>query len=96
MQSLIDYRGYRVLAQPMLPLEGKIVYGSSDAGKHVVADPEFHGLMAEAAEQMHLAPHLVKGVELYSAGDVEGHRGKDGRLYVGLYLSLSVCLPYSD
>jgi hypothetical protein len=33
MQALVDYRGFRLVARPLLPLsKDSIVYGSSDAG----------------------------------------------------------------
>lgn len=71
---------------PLLPLQGgKLVYGSDDCGDSVHnTDARVNQLMREAAEDLHLAPHLVNNRSgppptLCTAGDVEGHLGSDGR-----------------
>ncbi len=60
---------------PLLPLQGgRLVYGSQDGGKTVHADDTiFNKQMKRLGTKLHVAGHLVKSKELYSAGDVEGH-----------------------
>ena len=45
-------------------------------------DPELMQRFRLAAEELNLAGHVVKGVRLYSACDVEGHKGEDDRYYL--------------
>ena len=85
MLALVEYLGYRLLAMPILPLPSAVppLLGSSDAGRTVFAsEEELNSLMRSAAAELHLAAHTVNGVEMYTAGDVEGHRGEDGRYYI--------------
>ena len=72
MQALVDFRGFRLIAMPWLPLNEKI-YGSSDGGKTVnVKDAKFNDIMLKAAHFLHLNGHYVSNHLIYSAGDVEG------------------------
>ena len=82
MIAIVDYRGFRVIAMPWLPIDiTTIVSGSNDSGENVYCeDPG--GIMKEAARYLHLAEHKVKNKTLYSAGDVELHCGRDNRLYL--------------
>ena len=85
MLALVEYLGYRLLAMPILPLPTAVppLLGSSDAGRTVHAsDVHLNSLMRSAAADLHLAAHTVNGVEMYTAGDVEGHKGDDGRYYI--------------
>lgn len=89
MQALVDFHGYRLVAMPLLPLKGgKLIYGSKDTGETIHHDDEkFNQWMIQIAGDLHLAGHDVcdrEGVphHIYSAGDVEGHRGSDGRYYL--------------
>eukprot|EP00463_Aulacantha_scolymantha_P005206 TRINITY_DN6527_c0_g1_i1.p1 TRINITY_DN6527_c0_g1~~TRINITY_DN6527_c0_g1_i1.p1 ORF type:complete len:153 (+),score=19.33 TRINITY_DN6527_c0_g1_i1:203-661(+) len=53
--------------------------------KTVKADPTFHNMMKRVAEEVHLEKHWIgsqRKAELYTAGDVEGHNGKDGKFYL--------------
>lgn len=80
MMALITFRGFRLTAMPILPLS-KLVYGSADGGATVYSeDPS--GFLRGAARFLHLAGHSVFGKELYAAGDVEMHKGKDSRTYL--------------
>jgi len=90
MQAIIDYRGFRLVAMPVLPLsKGKLVYGSPDAGKTVRTDDAvFVERMRVLAKQLHLKPHMVGGKELYSAGDVEGHLVGNERFLLDLARSM--------
>jgi hypothetical protein len=82
MQVTLDYRGFRLVAMPLLPLH-RLVYGSNDLGRTVHADTRaFNDFMKNCATKLHLAGHYVRDKELHSAGDVEGHEGKDGRYYL--------------
>eukprot|EP00698_Gefionella_okellyi_P012452 TRINITY_DN3351_c0_g2_i1.p1 TRINITY_DN3351_c0_g2~~TRINITY_DN3351_c0_g2_i1.p1 ORF type:complete len:1439 (+),score=307.78 TRINITY_DN3351_c0_g2_i1:55-4371(+) len=91
LMALLQCRGYVVIVQSILPVtsQGTLVYGSNDAGYTIHAnDDEFAELMKEALQRLNLAGHRVwnRGHSywrmLYGPGDMEGHRGKDGRLYL--------------
>eukprot|EP00698_Gefionella_okellyi_P019190 TRINITY_DN584_c0_g1_i1.p1 TRINITY_DN584_c0_g1~~TRINITY_DN584_c0_g1_i1.p1 ORF type:complete len:1314 (-),score=331.34 TRINITY_DN584_c0_g1_i1:549-4436(-) len=86
LMTIIDFRGYRLIASCMLPLnKTTLVYGSADGGRTVhVSDEEMNALMQRAGEALHLKPHAVgdSGTVLYAPCDIEGHRGTDGRHYV--------------
>ncbi len=66
---LVDYRGYRVVAQSIIPgilqreQTSNVVYGSIDNGKTIASDPSFHELLVKAGKQLHLAEHTVKDGE---------------------------------
>lgn len=73
MQALVDFRGFRLIAMPWLPLKEKI-YGSSDGGKSLNLNNEtFNDIMTKAASFLHLNGHYVSNKFIYSAGDVEGY-----------------------
>ncbi|KAF0978773.1 hypothetical protein FDP41_001843 [Naegleria fowleri] len=91
--AIIDYRGYRVVAQSIIPgiLQGdqgsRHVYGSIDEGKSFVTDPKYHALMKEAAEKLHIKEHVVldetgKEHVLACPAECKGIVGSDGRFYV--------------
>lgn len=84
LQVLLDYHGYRLIAMPILPLtKTTLVYGSDDAGVNVHnSHPPMNIAMRLAALHMHLKAHVVRDTELHAAGDVEGHVGTDGRMYL--------------
>jgi len=89
LMALVDYMGFRLIALSLLPIdENTLRYGSADAGLTVRCDHEgIRALMREAASELNLCPHVC-GVDptssqvLYSAADVEGHLGTDGRIYL--------------
>src|SRR5690349_20535631 len=90
LMAVIDYRGFRLVAMSILPIEKKktLIYGSSDAGKTVHAsDPYFNKMMSQAATKLNLKGHLC-GKEkesmkfLHGPTDIEGHLGTDKRYYV--------------
>eukprot|EP01130_Rhizamoeba_saxonica_P016323 TRINITY_DN752_c0_g1_i1.p1 TRINITY_DN752_c0_g1~~TRINITY_DN752_c0_g1_i1.p1 ORF type:complete len:998 (-),score=257.44 TRINITY_DN752_c0_g1_i1:85-3078(-) len=92
---LVDYRGYRVLAQSIIKglFEEEqennmdIVYGSLD-GEHIKADEEFHRLLLQAANKLNIKPHLVKGiqdtesVEIATHAEIKGIVGTCGRHFI--------------
>jgi hypothetical protein len=96
LQTLVEYRGFRLFASSFLSLTKDILYGSADGGATIhTADAYFNDLMRVAADRLHLAPHLVLGHLLTSAGDVEGRRGVDGRLYLLDLVCIFTGLPHS-
>ncbi|GAM22209.1 hypothetical protein SAMD00019534_053840 [Acytostelium subglobosum LB1] len=87
LMAVIDYRGYRLLAISNLPItKNTIVYGSNDGGKTVHnSDPLVEQEMKRMAELMCIKGHYV-GLNhptlIYGPGDIEVHKGTDGRYYM--------------
>ncbi|XP_046389618.1 clustered mitochondria protein homolog isoform X2 [Ischnura elegans] len=90
---VIDYRGYRVTAQSIIPgilereQEQSVVYGSIDFGRTVVSHPKYLELLSKAGQQLKILPHSVlneKGevFELCSSVECKGIIGNDGRHYI--------------
>ncbi|ELR12870.1 tetratricopeptide repeat domain containing protein [Acanthamoeba castellanii str. Neff] len=92
LTAVVDYRGYRLLAQSLIPgvlqrEETNLAYGSMDNGKTVHADPQFHELMRKAALHMHIKEHeLTDGsgntAQLACPINAKGIVGTDGRRYL--------------
>lgn len=85
LQCLVDYKGFRMHCQAKLDIDSSTLkVGTADAGITPVKseDPNLLNLMKYAANELNIREHMVGGQKLYSAGDCEGHRGKDGRYYV--------------
>lgn len=86
--ALIDYRGYRLCAVSLLPINKQetLVYGSADGGKTVLnSDPIASSLMDEFGRRMNLKSHPAgRDVTNNVTGpaDIEVHLGTDGRYYV--------------
>eukprot|EP01119_Soliformovum_irregulare_P020731 TRINITY_DN6771_c0_g1_i1.p1 TRINITY_DN6771_c0_g1~~TRINITY_DN6771_c0_g1_i1.p1 ORF type:complete len:1301 (+),score=414.07 TRINITY_DN6771_c0_g1_i1:81-3983(+) len=85
LMSLIDFRGFRLIAMSILPLK-QIVYGSQDGGINVHAsDPKFNESMRQVAHFLNIKGHQVglkaNPVFIHGPTDIEGHLGKDGRYY---------------
>ncbi|KAL5108747.1 hypothetical protein TcWFU_003603 [Taenia crassiceps] len=91
--ALIDYRGYRVTAQTIIPgilekeQEQLIVYGSNDFGKTVVDDERYTEILSKSAKPLRIRPHKVldksnKVVNLLSSVDCKGIVGNDNRTYL--------------
>ena len=67
LQAVVDYLGFRLTAQALLPLQlpdnaSSLRYGSDDACKTIHRpdeDPEIHKVFKLIAEEMHLAPHVL-------------------------------------
>ena len=59
LMALVDYRGYRLVAQSILPISrDTIIYGSNDGGKTVHdSSPEFRARMKRAGEQLNIKGH---------------------------------------
>ncbi|XP_064613214.1 LOW QUALITY PROTEIN: clustered mitochondria protein homolog [Liolophura sinensis] len=75
---VVDYRGYRVTAQSIIPgilereQEQSVVYGSVDFGKTVVTHDKYKELLQKTASQLKIRPHKVindkeEEVELFSS-----------------------------
>ncbi|XP_028396427.1 clustered mitochondria protein homolog [Dendronephthya gigantea] len=90
---VIDYRGYRVIAQSIIPgilqrdQENSVIYGSIDAGKTVTSNPEFLKLLGKAARVLRLRSQQVlnendEETELLSSVECKGILGADGRHYI--------------
>jgi Clustered mitochondria/Translation initiation factor eIF3 subunit 135 len=89
LMALVDYMGYRLVALSLLPIgSDTIVYGSNDGGNTMHASSSIlNERMELAARKLNLATH-IGGVQVnstrrvYSAADIEGHHGTDGRYYL--------------
>lgn len=84
IQATVDFWGYKLSAMPFLRLARQsLIYGSDDGGGTVHADvPAFNLIMKKVATQLHLATHIVNGTRIDAAGDIEGHLGENGRVYL--------------
>ncbi|XP_028163527.1 clustered mitochondria protein homolog isoform X1 [Ostrinia furnacalis] len=90
---VVDYRGYRVTAQSIIPgilekeQEQSVVYGSIDFGTTVLSHPKYMDLLSKAGQQLKIMPHSVisangETVELCSSVECKGIIGNDGRHYI--------------
>jgi protein TIF31 len=90
---VIDYRGYRVTAQSIIPgilereQEQSVVYGSIDFGKTVLSHPKYLELLNKAGQHLKILPHSVlndkeEAIELCSSVECKGIIGNDGRHYI--------------
>ena len=91
--AVVDYRGYRVVAQSIVPgilekeQEQLVVYGSYDFGKSVVADEKYHELLKGTCQTLKLRSHKLlnhnnETVEVYGSVDSKGITGNDKREYM--------------
>ena len=87
--SLVDYRGYRLLAISLLPIHnGTLQYGSSDAGKtiHSNINSEADNLVRDVCAKLNLKPHQIRHDNIvhtiYGPVDLECHLGEDGNFYL--------------
>eukprot|EP01102_Stenamoeba_stenopodia_P000863 TRINITY_DN10802_c0_g1_i1.p1 TRINITY_DN10802_c0_g1~~TRINITY_DN10802_c0_g1_i1.p1 ORF type:complete len:746 (-),score=191.36 TRINITY_DN10802_c0_g1_i1:135-2372(-) len=88
LMALIDYKGFRMIATILLPIDkSTLVYGSNDSGRTVYSSVDaVNHMMAELGENLHLKGHYVgtsaeKAKYIYGPGDIEVHKGKDGNFY---------------
>lgn len=90
---IVDYRGYRVIAQSIIPgilqreQEQSVVYGSVDSGKNISSHDKFLELLNKAGKSIRIRPHKVinssnEEVELCSSVECKGIIGADGRHYI--------------
>lgn len=91
--AIIDYRGYRVVAQSIIPgiLQGdksdSLLYGSVDNGKKISWNESFHSKVVEAAKRLHLKEHAVLDgsgnvINLAAPVECKGIVGSDDRHYL--------------
>jgi len=94
---VIDYSGYRLVGQSIIPglfsenknnedSQMKLSYGSLDQ-KIITIDEDFHTLMVEAAEKLHIKVHKVldeegKSYSIASHFEIKGIVGTDNRNYI--------------
>ncbi|XP_071994297.1 clustered mitochondria protein homolog isoform X2 [Engystomops pustulosus] len=90
---VVDYRGYRVTAQSIIPgilereQEQSVIYGSIDFGKTVVSHPKYLELLEKTSRPLKILKHNVlndkeEEVELCSSVECKGIIGNDGRHYI--------------
>ncbi|XP_078600172.1 clustered mitochondria protein homolog isoform X3 [Branchiostoma floridae x Branchiostoma japonicum] len=90
---VIDYRGYRVTAQSIIPgilereQEQSVVYGSIDFGKSVVTNDKYLELLEKTSKPLKILPHKVindqnEEIQIISSVECKGIVGNDGRYYV--------------
>ncbi|XP_059389031.1 clustered mitochondria protein homolog isoform X2 [Carassius carassius] len=90
---VVDYRGYRVTAQSIIPgilereQEQSVIYGSIDFGKTVVSHPKYLELLEKTSRPLKVQRHTVlnekdTAVELCSSVECKGIIGNDGRHYI--------------
>eukprot|EP01129_Flabellula_baltica_P010962 TRINITY_DN4705_c0_g1_i1.p1 TRINITY_DN4705_c0_g1~~TRINITY_DN4705_c0_g1_i1.p1 ORF type:complete len:1138 (-),score=337.68 TRINITY_DN4705_c0_g1_i1:9-3422(-) len=93
---VVDYRGYRLVAQSIIPglfseksesdSPMKLAYGSLD-NNTLECDPEFDQAMEKAAQSLYIKKRTVRSkdgneVTLHSQGDIKGIVGEDKRKYI--------------
>ncbi|XP_069545903.1 clustered mitochondria protein homolog isoform X3 [Brachyistius frenatus] len=90
---VVDYRGYRVTAQSIIPgilereQEQSVIYGSIDFGKTVVSHSKYMELLDKTSRPLKVQRHNVlneknEAVELCSSVECKGIIGNDGRHYI--------------
>ncbi|KAK1788065.1 hypothetical protein P4O66_016542, partial [Electrophorus voltai] len=90
---VVDYRGYRVTAQSIVPgilecgQEQAVTYGSTDFGKTVISDETYLKLLEKPSKHLRVQRHHVlnednMAVELCSSVQCKGIVGNDGRHYI--------------
>uniref|UniRef100_A0A3P8QNN0 Clustered mitochondria protein homolog n=1 Tax=Astatotilapia calliptera TaxID=8154 RepID=A0A3P8QNN0_ASTCA len=90
---VVDYRGYRVTAQSIIPgilereQEQSVIYGSIDFGKTVVSHGKYLELLEKTSRPLKIQRHSVLNekndtVELCSSVECKGIIGNDGRHYI--------------
>uniref|UniRef100_A0A3Q3WEM0 Clustered mitochondria protein homolog n=1 Tax=Mola mola TaxID=94237 RepID=A0A3Q3WEM0_MOLML len=90
---VVDYRGYRVTAQSIIPgilereQEQSVIYGSIDFGKTVVSHSKYLELLDKTSRPLKVQRHGVLNeknemVELCSSVECKGIIGNDGRHYI--------------
>lgn len=90
---VVDYRGYRVTAQSIIPgilereQEQSVIYGSIDFGKTVVSHIKYLELLDKTSRPLKVQKHNVlnekdESVELCSSVECKGIIGNDGRHYI--------------
>lgn len=90
---VIDYKGYRVTAQSIIPgildkdQEQSVVHGSTDFGKTCSTNVKYNELLEKVCANLKMRPHKIKidnneEIVLYSSIECKGIIGNDSRHYV--------------
>lgn len=92
---IVNYKGYRVLCQSIIPgilnnqeLSNMAEYGTVDDKKAVAANPEFHKQILQVAQALQIKVNSVidpttgKEVEIAGSVEVKGIKGTDKRHYI--------------
>jgi len=89
LMAVIDYRGFRLVAESFLPInKNTLAHGSSDGGRTIVdTNDELRERMKEAAKQLNIKGHLCgrdpnSRKFIYGPTDIEAHVGLDKKFYV--------------
>jgi hypothetical protein len=86
LMCLLDYKGYRLAATTVLPIDkDTLIYGSADGGKTVMmSNPVVNKAMEDAAKYLNIKPHRVTDilVTIHSPIDIEVHAARDNNYYV--------------
>jgi hypothetical protein len=85
---IIDFEGWRLLAEALLPInkDETLAYGSMNAGKNIKVDPHAAIEIEKLAHILNLCSHTVMDNnhvphKVYGPVDMEVHKGADGLLY---------------
>ena len=81
---LIDYKGARLLALSLCPINSNtLVHGSGDGGKTISASRNHAPLLKSIGNYLNLRTHQVRGLDIHLAVDAELHVSPvDDRLYL--------------
>eukprot|EP01105_Mastigella_eilhardi_P012345 TRINITY_DN2830_c0_g1_i2.p1 TRINITY_DN2830_c0_g1~~TRINITY_DN2830_c0_g1_i2.p1 ORF type:complete len:975 (+),score=154.79 TRINITY_DN2830_c0_g1_i2:32-2926(+) len=86
LMALIDYRGFRLIAMTVLPIDkNTLILGSRDAGRKLCAcaNSDAQLAMQTLSSKLNVAPHFTSAdVEVFTCIDMEGHIGHDKRFYL--------------
>jgi hypothetical protein len=85
LMALIDFRGFRLIAISLLPINSNsLIYGTADGGKTVKqSDKTFNAHVRRLAEQIHSQPHRIGNANEHQlAVDIEAHKGTDNKYYM--------------
>jgi hypothetical protein len=99
--ALVDYRGFRLIAISYLPINNStLIYGSNDGGQSIFARSSvMNRMMKRASKILNIKEHMCgyyaeRRKLLWSAADIEGHRGTVRglpTLYCTLASSTALC-----
>jgi len=96
--ALVDYRGYRLVAMTVLPINGleTLIYGSSDAGITTFQDENVHEQLITLGKRLNLREHPIKGTQVrcITPIDLEVHQGTDGKYYLLFLKNVTSSIPF--
>lgn len=87
LMAVVDYSGFRMSCQSILPIDDDtLVYGSADGGRHVYADHRLAPLLERAARAVNVKQHRAgrygRTETISAPADLEGHVGTDSQVYL--------------